>query len=160
MLNLLFKILFFGFFVWYILGYPVLQNVQSTFTKKIPEGLQSSQEEKYPEISMQTFFEFMRTAYQVNDSFEELASVLSANSEINWTALAKTNLNLNKKENSPTELNSKINSKGTETVGLNQMNHESIVSPNCETEQSILISRKTPDTSRHRVRTYINQTIE
>lgn len=36
----------------------------------------------------------MRTAYQVNDSCEGLATVLSANSEINWHELAKINLDL------------------------------------------------------------------
>lgn len=34
----------------------------------------------------------MRTAYQVNETFEELASTLTANSEIDWTALAKISL--------------------------------------------------------------------
>lgn len=35
----------------------------------------------------------MRTAYQVNDSFEGIATILSANSEIDWHELAKINLN-------------------------------------------------------------------
>lgn len=44
------------------------------------------------------FFDFMRTAYQVNESFEDLASTLTANSEIDWTALAKVSLFLEDKE--------------------------------------------------------------
>lgn len=43
---------------------------------------------------MQMFFDFMRTAYQVNDSFDKLSNVLAANSEIDWTELAKMDLNL------------------------------------------------------------------
>jgi hypothetical protein len=34
----------------------------------------------------------MKTAYQVNDSCEDLATILSANSEIDWHELAKINL--------------------------------------------------------------------
>lgn len=44
------------------------------------------------------FFDFMRTAYQVNESFEDLASTLSANSEIDWSALAKVSLTLENEE--------------------------------------------------------------
>lgn len=63
------------------------------YAKKLPERLQRLQDEKKcPELSVKTFFDFMRTAYQVNDSFEELATTLSAKSEIDWTKLAKTDL--------------------------------------------------------------------
>ncbi|XP_043267741.1 uncharacterized protein KIAA1841 homolog isoform X2 [Venturia canescens] len=54
----------------------------------------STMSDKCPELTVRTFFEFMRTAYQVNDSFEDLASILTANSEIDWTELAKIDLNL------------------------------------------------------------------
>ena len=54
----------------------------------------SGEEDKYPEVSVKMFFDFMRTAYQVNESFEELATTLTANSEIDWSALAKVSLNL------------------------------------------------------------------
>lgn len=49
---------------------------------------------KYPKLTIGMFFEFMRTAYQVNDSFEGLAAILTNKSEINWNKLAKINLNL------------------------------------------------------------------
>ncbi|XP_043486165.1 uncharacterized protein KIAA1841 [Polistes fuscatus] len=49
---------------------------------------------KYPKLTIGMFFEFMRTAYQVNDSFEGLAAVLTNKSEIDWNKLAKINLNL------------------------------------------------------------------
>lgn len=63
------------------------------YVRKLPERLQRLQDEKKcPELSVKTFFDFMRTAYQVNDSFEELATTLSARSEIDWTKLAKTDL--------------------------------------------------------------------
>ncbi|XP_012266764.2 SANT and BTB domain regulator of class switch recombination [Athalia rosae] len=63
------------------------------YVKRLPERLQRLQDEKKcPELSVQTFFDFMRTAYQVNDSFEELATTLSTKSEIDWTKLAKTDL--------------------------------------------------------------------
>lgn len=40
----------------------------------------------------------MRTAYQVNDSCDGLATILSANSEIDWHELAKINLDLETRE--------------------------------------------------------------
>ena len=63
-------------------------------SKKLPERAQSTQNDKYPELTVRMFFEFMRTAYQVNDSFEELSSVLANNSEIDWSELARIDLNL------------------------------------------------------------------
>ncbi|XP_015597107.1 uncharacterized protein KIAA1841 homolog isoform X2 [Cephus cinctus] len=63
------------------------------YLRKLPERLQKMQNEKCPELTVQMFFEFMRTAYQVNDSFEELATTLTANSEIDWNKLAKSDLN-------------------------------------------------------------------
>ncbi|XP_011500121.1 PREDICTED: uncharacterized protein KIAA1841 homolog [Ceratosolen solmsi marchali] len=56
------------------------------------------EEEKYPELSVKMFFDFMKTAYQVNETFEELASTLSANSEIDWATLVKVSLNLKETE--------------------------------------------------------------
>uniref|UniRef100_A0A0C9PT50 K1841_0 protein n=1 Tax=Fopius arisanus TaxID=64838 RepID=A0A0C9PT50_9HYME len=70
------------------------------YTKKIGDGFPIN-EEKYPELTIQMFFEFMRTAYQVNDSFDELSTILSTNSELNWTELAKIDLNIR----SPNEKN-------------------------------------------------------
>lgn len=67
--------------------------------KKTRINLQQLQETKYPKLSMKSFFEFLRTAYQVNDSFEQVANTLSLNSEINWNSLAKTALNPTKNEN-------------------------------------------------------------
>ncbi|XP_008216899.1 uncharacterized protein KIAA1841 homolog [Nasonia vitripennis] len=67
--------------------------------KKLSEKVHSREEEEhYPELSVKTFFDFMRTAYQVNESFEEFASTLTANSEIDWSALAKVSLNLGGKD--------------------------------------------------------------
>lgn len=69
------------------------------YMKKV--GDKPIHDDKYPELTIQMFFEFMRTAYQVNDSFDELSTILSANSELNWTELAKIDLNLR----SPNEKN-------------------------------------------------------
>lgn len=56
------------------------------------------------------FFDFMRTAYQVNESFEDLANTLTANSEIDWSALAKVSLTLEDEEkNKKQQDNSKEN---------------------------------------------------
>lgn len=60
--------------------------------KKIENKL-LNQDEKYPELTVQMFFGFMRTAYQINDNIDELSSVLAANSEINWAQLTKIDLN-------------------------------------------------------------------
>lgn len=57
------------------------------------------QENKHSKLTIGAFFDFMRTAYQVNDSAEDLATILSANSEIDWHELAKIDLNLEKSEN-------------------------------------------------------------
>ncbi|XP_063971825.1 SANT and BTB domain regulator of class switch recombination isoform X2 [Diachasmimorpha longicaudata] len=70
------------------------------YTKKMGDSFPIN-DEKYPELTIQMFFEFMRTAYQVNDSFDELSSILSSNSELNWTELAKIDLNIR----SPNEKN-------------------------------------------------------
>lgn len=56
--------------------------------------LQSHQEVKHSELTIGAFFDFMRIAYQVNDDFEDLTSILNANSEIDWYELAKINLDL------------------------------------------------------------------
>jgi len=60
----------------------------------LAERLRNLQEDKPSKLTIGAFFEFMRTAYQVNDSCEGLATILSANSEINWNELAKINLDL------------------------------------------------------------------
>lgn len=61
-------------------------------TLNLAERLRSLQEDKHSKLTIGAFFEFMRTAYQVNDSCEGLATLLSANSEIDWHELAKINL--------------------------------------------------------------------
>ncbi|GAB1861474.1 hypothetical protein CAJAP_02553 [Camponotus japonicus] len=66
----------------------------SVLTTNEAERLQNLQEEKHSKLTIGAFFEFMRTAYQVNDSCEGLATILSANSEIDWQELTKINLDL------------------------------------------------------------------
>lgn len=63
-------------------------------TLNLAERLRNLQDEKHSKLTIGAFFEFMRTAYQVNDSFEGIATILSANSEIDWHELAKINLDL------------------------------------------------------------------
>lgn len=63
-------------------------------TLNLAERLRNLQEDKHSELTIGAFFEFMRTAYQVNDSCEGLSTILSANSEIDWQELAKINLDL------------------------------------------------------------------
>ena len=60
--------------------------------KKPPDKCQDG-EEKYAELSVKAFFDFMRTAYQVNESFQDIASTISANSQIDWNALTKFSMN-------------------------------------------------------------------
>ncbi|XP_012270182.1 uncharacterized protein KIAA1841 [Orussus abietinus] len=59
------------------------------------DKVQHFSEDKCPELTVKMFFEFMRTAYQVNDSVEELAAIITAGSEIDWAKLVKTDLNFN-----------------------------------------------------------------
>lgn len=66
-------------------------------TLNLAERLRHLQEDKHSKLTIGAFFEFMRTAYQVNDSCG-LATILSANSEIDWHELAKINLDLEKYE--------------------------------------------------------------
>ncbi|XP_050458907.1 SANT and BTB domain regulator of class switch recombination isoform X2 [Cataglyphis hispanica] len=74
----------------------VLKSCISTTNEA--EKLRNLQEEKDSKLTIGAFFEFMRTAYQVNDSCEGLATILSANSEIDWQELTKINLDLNTHE--------------------------------------------------------------
>lgn len=69
-------------------------------TLNLAERLRNLQEDKHSKLTIGAFFEFMRTAYQVNDSCEGLATILSANSEIDWHELAKINLDLETREDS------------------------------------------------------------
>lgn len=46
------------------------------------------------QLTIHKFFEFMQTAYQLNDSFDGLSSILAAHSEIDWSELTKIDLNL------------------------------------------------------------------
>lgn len=63
-------------------------------TLNLAERLRNLQEDRPSKLTIGAFFEFMRTAYQVNDGCEGLATILSANSEIDWHELAKINLDL------------------------------------------------------------------
>ncbi|XP_018364120.1 PREDICTED: uncharacterized protein KIAA1841 homolog [Trachymyrmex cornetzi] len=67
-------------------------------TSNEAERLRNLQEDKHSKLTIGAFFEFMRTAYQVNGSCESLATILSANSEIDWHELAKINLDLETRE--------------------------------------------------------------
>ncbi|EZA50930.1 hypothetical protein X777_10558 [Ooceraea biroi] len=58
----------------------------------LAERLRNLQEEKHSKLTIGAFFEFMKTAYQVNDNCEDLATMLSANSEIDWNELARITL--------------------------------------------------------------------
>lgn len=69
-------------------------------TLNLAEILRNLQEDKHSKLTIGAFFEFMRTAYQVNDNCEGLAKILSANSEIDWHELAKINLDLETHEDS------------------------------------------------------------
>ncbi|XP_018396297.1 PREDICTED: uncharacterized protein LOC108774644 [Cyphomyrmex costatus] len=69
-------------------------------TSNEAERLRNLQEDKHSKLTIGAFFDFMRTAYQVNDSCEGLATILSANSEIDWHELAKINLDLETREGS------------------------------------------------------------
>ncbi|KAK2586083.1 hypothetical protein KPH14_008371 [Odynerus spinipes] len=63
-------------------------------TYTFPKDTHDIMDNKYPKLTIGMFFEFMRTAYQVNDSFEGLAAMLTTKSEIDWNKLAKIDLNL------------------------------------------------------------------
>lgn len=76
-------------------------------TLNLAERLRNLQEDKHSELTIGAFFEFMRTAYQVNDSCEGLATILSANSEIDWHELAKINLDLETHEDNKAINNSR-----------------------------------------------------
>ncbi|XP_034952157.1 uncharacterized protein KIAA1841 homolog [Chelonus insularis] len=84
----------------------------------------SQHEENYPQLTIQMFFEFIRTAYQVNDSIEGLSNILAENSEINWSELAKIDLNLRT-----------INNKNVGTHETNEKLDEE-VKPSCSSTQS------------------------
>lgn len=64
----------------------------------LAERLRNLQEDRHSKLTIGAFFEFIRTAYQVNDSCDGLATILSANSEIDWHELAKINLGLETRE--------------------------------------------------------------
>ncbi|XP_072747102.1 SANT and BTB domain regulator of class switch recombination [Anoplolepis gracilipes] len=74
----------------------VLRSCVSTTNEA--ERLRNLQEEKHSKLTIGAFFEFMRTAYQVNDNCEDLATILNANSEIDWQQLTKINLDLKNHE--------------------------------------------------------------
>ncbi|KAL6256822.1 hypothetical protein P5V15_011761 [Pogonomyrmex californicus] len=74
----------------------ILKSCASTSNEA--EKLRSFQEDKHSKLTIGAFFDFMRTAYQVNDNCEGLATILSNNSEIDWHKLAKINLDLERHE--------------------------------------------------------------
>lgn len=77
----------------------------------LAERLQNLQEEKHSKLTIGAFFKFMRTAYQVNDSFENLAEILSTNSEIDWQELAKINLDVDNHQNNVTDASCNFDTK-------------------------------------------------
>ncbi|XP_029668048.1 uncharacterized protein KIAA1841 homolog isoform X1 [Formica exsecta] len=89
-------------------AHAVLRSCVSTTNEA--ERLRNLQEEKHSKLTIGAFFEFMRTAYQVNDSCEGLATILSANSEIDWQELTKISLDLKTHEdNKVTNNNCNLN---------------------------------------------------
>ncbi|XP_011344185.2 uncharacterized protein KIAA1841 homolog isoform X3 [Ooceraea biroi] len=71
-------------------AHAILRSCASTTNEA--ERLRNLQEEKHSKLTIGAFFEFMKTAYQVNDNCEDLATMLSANSEIDWNELARITL--------------------------------------------------------------------
>lgn len=108
-------------------------------TLNLAERLQNFQEEKHSKLTIGAFFEFMRTAYQVNDSCEGLATLLSANSEIDWQGLTKINLDLIHENNKVT--NDKCNLNNQEQHKYNSIQELSLQTSNKET--NICISNST-----------------
>lgn len=108
-------------------------------TLNLAERLQNLQEEKHSKLTIGAFFEFMRTAYQVNDSCEGLATLLSANSEIDWQGLTKINLDLIHENNKVT--NDKCNLNNQEQHKYNSIQELSLQTSNKET--NICISNST-----------------
>ncbi|XP_066589997.1 SANT and BTB domain regulator of class switch recombination [Prorops nasuta] len=50
--------------------------------------------DEYPKVSTRIFFDFLKTAFQVNDSFEGAGHIITDINEINWSKLGKINLDL------------------------------------------------------------------
>jgi len=89
-------------------------------TLNLAERLRNLQKDEHSKLTIGAFFEFMRTAYQVNDSYEGLATVLSANSEIDWHELARINLDLEKCEDN--KINNNNNSLNVQEEGNKDVN--------------------------------------
>ncbi|XP_020297886.1 uncharacterized protein KIAA1841 homolog isoform X2 [Pseudomyrmex gracilis] len=90
--------------------------LRSCATTNEAERLQNLlQENKHSKLTIGAFFDFMRTAYQLNDSAEGLATILSANSEIDWHELVKIDLEKsednNQASNSTCSFNSQVQRK-------------------------------------------------
>lgn len=109
-------------------------------TLNLAERLQNLQEEKHSKLTIGAFFEFMRTAYQVNDSCEGLATLLSANSEIDWQGLTKINLDLIRENNKVT--NDKCNLNNQEQYKHNDSVQELLLQTSSK-ETNICISNST-----------------
>ncbi|XP_008560289.1 SANT and BTB domain regulator of class switch recombination [Microplitis demolitor] len=95
--------------------------------KPLDTSIKKQPDENYPQLTMEMFFEFMRTAYQVNDSFDGLSSVLAAHSEIDWSELAKIDLNLqsgNSKSIGTDQVGTGIEDKSTRRSSGSQEEHD------------------------------------
>lgn len=82
----------------YLINKAVLSKSNAVNSTDAMAKLKAIQKDKLPELTMGKFFDFMRMAYQVNNTFEELTMLLSANSEIDWNELAKIDLNVDGKD--------------------------------------------------------------
>ncbi|KAH0567544.1 uncharacterized protein KIAA1841 [Cotesia glomerata] len=67
---------------------------ETNITKTACDDILFKSDENCTQLTIQKFFEFMQTAYQLNDSFDGLSSILAAHSEIDWSELTKIDLNL------------------------------------------------------------------
>ncbi|XP_076624868.1 uncharacterized protein LOC143343648 [Colletes latitarsis] len=59
---------------------------------ELSEILHKLQDYKYPKLTDGMFFEFMKVAYQVNDNCENLTTILTTDSKLDWSKLAKINV--------------------------------------------------------------------
>lgn len=146
------------------------KNLDESCSRRLQERGQSSSSEKYPELTVRTFFEFMRTAYQVNDSFDELASVLAANSEIDWTELAKIDLNLQASPGEDADIclsrkNSIANNRRDKSIGTSEEKFTGIVANSnaendnrnrCSVSSEPEVSRSSNDAQSYTVRSQEN----
>ncbi|KAG7197968.1 hypothetical protein KM043_016201 [Ampulex compressa] len=103
------------------------------------EILQSIQDDKHPKLTIGMFFEFMRTAYQVYDSVEGLATVLSTSSEIDWNKLARLNLNLEVQHENKTDNEDKFDIVNTDSRNKDEEDGNKI----CELRENKQVDEET-----------------